>query len=41
MNLQEKRTCLVCGKVIRHNEQISVIANVLLAHADCTRTEGR
>ena len=35
MNLIEKNRCLFCGEVIRHGEQIAVMANVLVAHPGC------
>ena len=35
MDLTEKRYCLVCRQIIRHNQEVAVMANVLLAHVTC------
>ena len=35
MNLIEKNRCLLCGGIIRHGEEVAVMANVLVAHANC------
>jgi hypothetical protein len=35
MNLAEKRRCLFCQKPVRHNEELFVLANVLVAHPSC------
>jgi hypothetical protein len=41
MNIDEKRTCLLCGRTIRHNQEVAVMANVLLAHLECIPGVGR
>jgi hypothetical protein len=35
VNLLETRYCLLCNQVIRRNQPVAVLANVLYAHEQC------